>query len=86
MKTILITGANGGIGLACAEAFLAQEPDARVFLGCRQHRDRAEALAAGIPDRTTVLTLDVTDPASWEAATEEILTATGRIDVLIKEL
>jgi len=83
MKSILITGANGGIGLACARAFLTDDPEARVFLGCRPNRSGAEALAAAHPDRVCVLTLDVTDPASWEAAVTGILTATGRLDVLI---
>ncbi len=83
MKTILITGANGGIGIACAQAFLADDSKARVFLGCRQNRDQAEALAASHPERVGILTLDVTDPTSWEAAVAEILTATGRLDVLV---
>jgi 3-oxoacyl-[acyl-carrier protein] reductase len=83
MKTILITGANGSIGLACANAFLADDPDARVFLGCRQNREHAAALAAAHPAHVFLLRLDVTDPASWDAALTEILAATGRIDVLV---
>ncbi len=83
MKTILITGANGGIGLACARAFLADDPDARVFLGCRRGREAAEALAATDPERLTLLSLEVTDPTSWEAALTAILAATGRIDALV---
>lgn len=83
MKSILITGANGGIGLACAMAFLTDDPDTRVFLGCRQNRTAADTLAAAHSGRATVLTLDVTDPASWETAVSRILAATGRLDVLV---
>ena len=83
MKTILITGANGGIGIACAGAFLIDYPDARVFLGCRQNREHAEALGEAHPERVNVITLDVTDPASWDSATAEILALTNRIDVLV---
>ncbi len=83
MKSILITGANGGLGLACAKAFLTDDPDARVFLGCRQNRSHAEALAEVWPGRVTVLTLEVTDPASWDTALTGILEATQRIDVLV---
>ena len=83
MKTILITGANGGIGIACAKAFLADSQDNRVFLGCRQNREHAEALAAAHPERVKVVNLEVTDPAVWEAVIAAILAGTGRIDVLV---
>lgn len=81
--SILITGANGGLGLACARAFLSSNPDSRVFLGCRQNRTAAEALAGEFPDRVKVLSLEVTDPASWESAVAAILAETGRLDVLV---
>ncbi len=83
MKSILITGGNGGIGLACAAAFLADDPDARVFLGCRENRAAAEALAAAHPVRVRLLALDVTDPVSWETAVSRILTETSRVDILV---
>jgi 3-oxoacyl-[acyl-carrier protein] reductase len=83
MKSILITGANSGIGIACAQAFLTDDPEARVFLGCRENRSAAETLAAAHPGRATVLTLDVTVAVSWDEAAAEILAATGRIDILV---
>ena len=83
MKSILITGANGGIGLACAAAFLADDPEARLFLGCRENRQSAETLAASHPGRVDLLTLNVTDAASWSAAIAAVLAATGRVDVLV---
>ena len=83
MKSVLITGANGGIGLACGRIFLERWPDARVFLGCRSSRERALALVGEYPERAEVLELEVTEPAAWEAAVARILESTGGVDVLV---
>ncbi|MDB6136593.1 MAG: fabG 5 [Verrucomicrobiales bacterium] len=83
MKTILITGANSGIGLACARAFLESSPETRVFGGVRQRRDGVEALASEFPGRITSLSLEVTDAAAWQSAVEEVVRETGRLDVLV---
>jgi len=80
---VLITGANGSIGGACARAFLERWPAAKVYLGCRTARDRAAALAAEFPGRCEVLTLEVTDPEAWTAAVAQILADTGRLEVLV---
>ena len=83
MEAILITGGNGGIGTACARVFLERRPDCRVFLGCRSARAEAEALAAQAGGRAEILSLEVTDPAAWEAAVATVLDKCGRIDVLV---
>jgi len=80
---VLITGANGSIGGACARAFLERWPAAKVYLGCRTAGDRAAALAAEFPGRCEVLTLEVTDPEAWTAAVAQILADTGRLEVLV---
>ena len=82
-SAVLITGANGGIGAACARAFLERWPGAKVYLGCRSARDRAEALAAEFAGRCEPVALEVTEPESWAAAVARILTETGRLDVLV---
>jgi NAD(P)-dependent dehydrogenase (short-subunit alcohol dehydrogenase family) len=70
-KTVLITGANRGIGKALVEEALSRGAK-RVYAGTRQpliHPD----------ERVTPLTLDVTNQAQIRAAVEEV----GSLDVLI---
>jgi 3-oxoacyl-[acyl-carrier protein] reductase len=78
-RTVLITGANGGLGLAIARAFLADPSNHRVCLGVRNRRDRAESLAAEFPERTALVELDVTSAGAWTSATE----STGPVDILV---
>ena len=83
LRIILITGANGGLGLAIARAFLAEAPDNFVWLGVHQARANAETLVAEQPERCRLVTLDVTSPAAWKTAVTEILSLHGRLDVLV---
>lgn len=83
MRVILITGANGGLGLAIARTFLAEAESNRVWLGVRTNRAHAEALTAQFPDRCRLVDLDVTERASWTAALATVTAADGRLDVLV---
>ncbi|MCB1275048.1 SDR family NAD(P)-dependent oxidoreductase [Prosthecobacter sp.] len=71
-RSILITGANGALGLAIAECFLTRETDCHVFLGVRERRDRAAELATRFPGRADLITLEITSPEAWKAALAEI--------------
>ena len=82
MTTVLITGANGGIGTAIAESF-ASAGEHSVWLGVRKNRDKAEALTEKYPEACHLVDLDVTDPESWEKALATITEATDRLDVLV---
>jgi len=82
-RVILITGANGGLGLAMAESFLAESPTNRVLLGVRANRARAEALASQHPERCSCVELDVSKPAAWKEAVRGILQLHQRVDVLV---
>ncbi len=81
-KVILITGANGGLGQAIARAFLADE-NTHVVLGVRTGRDQAEALQEEYPERSSLIDLDVADPAAWPTAVEKIIADHERLDVLV---
>lgn len=82
-RSILITGANGALGLAIAEFFLAREGDCRVFLGVRERRDRAEELTARFPVRTALISLEVTSPEAWKTAVAAIEAQAGPLSVLV---
>src|SRR5919204_4953632 len=51
-KGVVVTGASGGIGAACARAFAAE--GARVAVHYHRGRERAETLAAELGDAATV--------------------------------
>jgi 3-oxoacyl-[acyl-carrier protein] reductase len=82
-RVILITGANGSIGLATAQAFLAENSDNSIWLAVHQHHEQADALARKYPERCRCITLDVTSPEAWKKAVTEILAAEKQIDVLV---
>ena len=82
-RTILITGANGALGQAIANAFLAESPDDFVWLGVNRQREHADKLADTHSPRCRVITLDVTQPTAWQTAVAEILAANSRMDVLV---
>lgn len=70
-RTILVTGANRGIGLALVEEALRRGAT-RVYAGMRSPVDHPD-------DRVVPLRLDVTDPAQIAAAVEQI----DSLDVVI---
>lgn len=83
MRSILITGGNGGLGRGIGRYFLEKDPDCKVWLGVRANRQEAEALAGEFPGRCGIVDLDVTDRTAWESAVSCILEADGRLDVLV---
>jgi NAD(P)-dependent dehydrogenase (short-subunit alcohol dehydrogenase family) len=70
-KTVLITGANRGIGQALAAEALARGAT-RVYAGTRQPLDHPDG-------RVTPLSLDITSAAQIEAAASQV----GSLDILI---
>lgn len=83
MRSILITGGNGGLGLGIARYFLTRDPDACVWLGVRANRENAEKLAKESGDRCQTIDLEVTSSAAWTLAVEKIVETSGRLDVLV---
>jgi NAD(P)-dependent dehydrogenase (short-subunit alcohol dehydrogenase family) len=84
-RTILITGANSGLGFRSAEALA--RGGARVVMACRNETkaktacDAVNEGAAGAP--ATVVRLDLSDLGSVRACAAEVLESVGRIDVLM---
>lgn len=84
-KTLVITGANSGIGFAAAKVLAARE--ARVVLACRdatKMKAAADAIRAATPDaRLEEVVLDLGSLAAVRASAAEIAKRFPRIDVLI---
>ncbi|MFC9661159.1 oxidoreductase [Nocardia sp. NPDC127606] len=75
-RTIIVTGANSGLGAATARAL--SEAGARVILACRDTA-KAERVAAGLRGATEVRELDLANLNSVRAFADSI----QRVDVLI---
>ncbi len=81
--SILITGANGGLGLAMARYFLSHDDSCFVYLGVRSNREMAEGLVGEYVDRCATLTLDVTDESAWASALETVKNDGRVVTVLV---
>lgn len=84
MKTVLITGANKGIGFETARQLL--QKGFYVFIGSRNLENGSEAvkkLKAEDLTHAEAIQLDVTDNRSVQAAREEIGKKTDVLDILI---
>jgi 3-oxoacyl-[acyl-carrier protein] reductase len=77
-KGVLIAGASGGIGAACARAFVAE--GANVAIHYHRGRDRADAVAAELGG-APVLGADLTVEADVDRLFDAARDALGRIDV-----
>ena len=77
-KTVLITGANVGIGKDVARQLALRPEIARIYLACR-NKERATAAKAELEAKTgrtifDIVLMDVADPAqsapAWRASTD----------------
>jgi NAD(P)-dependent dehydrogenase (short-subunit alcohol dehydrogenase family) len=83
MKSVLVTGANKGIGLAIVEAILREQPQVKAILGSRD-LDRGNAAVDALlaidstwSERVEVLELDVTSDPSVSEARAQIAVGSG---------
>lgn len=84
MERILVTGANRGLGLEYVRQYAARGE--RVFATCREPEgaDRLHALAAEHPRHIDVLSMDVAERDSIDAAVARIAAdGDGSLDVLV---
>jgi NAD(P)-dependent dehydrogenase (short-subunit alcohol dehydrogenase family) len=84
-RTVVITGANSGLGLRSAEALAGS--GARVLMACRNPDKGASALEAVTAKASgpapELVSLDLSEPASIEAAAADITSRTDHVDVLM---
>jgi NAD(P)-dependent dehydrogenase (short-subunit alcohol dehydrogenase family) len=84
-RTILITGANSGLGIRCAEALAAK--GAHVVMACRNEAKAQEArrgvAAVATGPEPTVVRLDLSSLASVRTAADEIAASVDGLDVLM---
>jgi NAD(P)-dependent dehydrogenase (short-subunit alcohol dehydrogenase family) len=79
-QTVLITGANRGIGLQTAKELAGR--GFRVFVGTRDQRAGAAAVTS-VGNNAEVLVVDVADSKSIAAAARTLAEKTDRLDALI---
>ena len=77
-KGVLVTGASGGIGSACARAFAAE--GARVAVHYHRGEERAREVSVSL-DGAPTIQADLTDELEVDRLFEEARAALGRIDV-----
>jgi len=78
-KVVLVTGAGRGMGVDIARATL--DAGHRVVATARDSNRVTQAL--GSPEDLLAVSLDITDPASVQAAVDAAVERFGRVDVLV---
>ncbi|KAL6308519.1 hypothetical protein BKA93DRAFT_725229 [Sparassis latifolia] len=87
-RTVLVTGANRGIGFYIVQALASGKPDDQLILAARSLEKATGAIdelrKLGVrSDHVDSLALDITDDASIKAAEKTVRERYGKLDVLI---
>ena len=83
-QSILITGANRGIGFELTRQYAGQA-DSHIFAACRapERADALNGLSRQHPGQVTVIQMDVNDDASINAAVAAVERQSDGLDILI---
>lgn len=79
-KVALVTGANTGVGFQIARALAGNEYT--VYVGAR-NLEKGMAAVAEIGGKSKAIQLDITDPASIDAAVTRIANESGQLNLLV---
>ncbi len=79
-KVILITGGAGALGLSMAKVLL--EAGATVYL-LDISREQGEKAVETLDGKVFFLQMDINDEGHWSSVVDEVLSESGRIDVLV---
>ncbi|WP_430788647.1 SDR family NAD(P)-dependent oxidoreductase [Actinoplanes sp. G11-F43] len=80
-RTVIVTGATGGLGEPIARRFAAEGAD--VVLTYHDAAGKAAKLAADLEGQTLTIRYDLGDPDTARALIDQVLAWTGRVDVLV---
>ncbi len=80
-QTVFITGADKGLGLSLAKAFL--KSGFQVFAGVYFSGEELHKIAAEFPGMLALIGLDVSDRSSVRRAAQEVSAAVSALDLLI---
>ncbi len=80
-RTVVVTGASGGIGRHVAAQFGAEGAD--VVVTYRESKDDAARVAEEIGERALAVRYDQTEDGAAEGLRDAVLAWTGRVDVLV---
>lgn len=84
MSTVLITGANRGIGFGIAQAVASRIPSSTIILGCRKIEKGHEAIGRlrelGVSCPLDAVQIDIEDIQSITAAVEALDKNYGKLD------
>src|SRR5215469_11104360 len=82
-QVAVVTGAGRGIGRAIALRFAAEGADVVVVSRTAENSEKVAAEARALGRKAWPVAVDVADAAAVTAATDKILTDTGKVDILV---